>query len=142
MTKMGYCEWEEEPCQFCDICGDVIEDVYFQDGAGQDVCKECYSFSEDVMKLITLDNVIEYAGEEKEMVLLNHALYWFFETDEIEEILTEKLRGLPEQNLNEKLNRYVREDSGEDIWDYINWLAKHDNKAAKEIKESEIDYDR
>lgn len=132
------CGRKESEHLYCDICGEEIDDDYYQ--RGKDICEKCMFESEEVNELITLDNVLLFGANDRQPVRLNHALYMIFDDDEIEEVLKRELESMPPEKLRAKLEWYVKESTSTDLKEFVEFLDVAGIEGAKDIVESEVKY--
>lgn len=118
----------------CDKCKQDIYGDYYHTADG-DICEDCMAESEEVEKLMTLQNVLTLGEEETVTVELNGFWAYCLAQDEMERMFEKWLNSLPEwERFSSYIKPYVMDNYG--ALEFVKELAdKHDPDAEEIMNE-------
>jgi hypothetical protein len=106
------CGGEIEKAQECKKCGGWTSEYF-------DICLKCAE------QYKNLETAIRMGKADEEKVSINHFLLHFFDKDDIENTLIEKLKSFEEENLKEEIENYINADK-EWFWEVANKIWKEE----------------
>jgi hypothetical protein len=92
----------------CRECGAGLDDLDLRRYHG--LCPDCFIESDEFTDTLTLDNAMKISDGADATIDLNHFLSFAYSKEEIEEILLQDFKKLPEDKQREIIKKYATED--------------------------------